>query len=128
MTYVTTDYSAVTLVEIAAALQASWVVETSSDPEHWTPENPAWGQCAVTALVVQDYLGGSLLRAEAPSTSHYWNLLPSGDEVDLTIGQFGDDVDLRGTAPRSREQVLAHVDTMRRYARLASRVGPTLTK
>ena len=46
------------------------------------------GQCAVTALVVQDFLGGELIRAFVCGESHYWNRLPDGSELDLTADQF----------------------------------------
>src|SRR5262249_33209808 len=66
---------------LVSALQASWSRETSSDYDRWTLENPAWGQCAVTALVLQDLMGGELLRCVLPKGgSHYWNRLPSGVE------------------------------------------------
>lgn len=44
-------------------LQAAWTRGTSFDPERWTPENPSWGQCAVTALVINDLFGGELPMA-----------------------------------------------------------------
>lgn len=45
---------------IEKALKSSWSKETCYPPwaRGWTTENPTKGQCAVTALVVQDYLGG----------------------------------------------------------------------
>jgi hypothetical protein len=44
-------------------------------------------------LVVQDWLGGKVVKADAFRDggrvgAHYWNLLPSGEEVDLTRDQF----------------------------------------
>jgi hypothetical protein len=60
----------------------------------WDPANPARGQCGVTALIVNDLLGGDLVRAEVHVAGervdfHWWNLLPGGVEVDLTRDQFG---------------------------------------
>jgi hypothetical protein len=84
------------LAEIEAAIRASWS-ELTVDPvdrDVWSPANPSRGQCAVTALVVQDLLGGELLLAEVRHADgsrqglHYWNRLPGGDEVDLTGEQF----------------------------------------
>lgn len=59
----------------------------------WQPENPAKGQCGVTALVVNDLLGGDLVRGEVYvagqwSDYHWWNRLESGVEIDLTREQF----------------------------------------
>jgi len=47
----------------------------------------------MTALVVQDLLGGDLILAEVhvdgiKDGNHYWNRLPDGTEVDLTGDQF----------------------------------------
>ena len=70
------------------AIKRSWTKETSSDPENWSEGNPAWGQCAVTALVVNDYLGGRVVWAEAllpdgRKISHYFNSVTE-KELDLT--------------------------------------------
>ncbi|SMO57594.1 YunG family protein [Melghirimyces algeriensis] len=35
------------------------------------PENPACGQCDVTALVVQDVLGGNILKTPLPAGWHF---------------------------------------------------------
>lgn len=81
--------------DLEAAIRASWA-EDSCDPVDlpWPPDNPARGQCGVTALVIQDHIGGELLMATVlnPDGSHqgvhYWNRLPDGTEVDLTREQF----------------------------------------
>ena len=107
---------------LRAILEQAWSRETSADPDHWSAQNPAWGQCAVTALIVQDLYGGSLLRTKVGPISHYWNLLPSGGEIDLTRGQFGsEDLTLSGE-PRSREYVVSFPDTVQRYETLKARV------
>jgi hypothetical protein len=109
------------LLEIA--LRTAWNADTSSDPTAWSASNPAWGQCAITALVVQDELGGELLRAAAPGGSHYWNRLPDGTEVDLTREQFGQGFTPGEAAVRDREYVLSFTPTRHRYELLRSRVG-----
>lgn len=110
-----------TRAELERALHATWQRNTSSDPDHWKPENPAFGQCAVSALVIQSFLGGDLLRTVVGDVSHYWNLLPSGEEVDLTRHQFAA-YEPKGREPRTREYVLSHPDTRLRYMRLLRRV------
>ncbi len=85
----------VTLEALHTAIRSSWSVETCdpSDVAEWTAENPSRGQCAVTALVVHDLLGGQLLEAEVHFQDgsrqgfHYWNRL-AGIDVDLTREQF----------------------------------------
>ncbi|MEY9893458.1 hypothetical protein ABIA31_007138 [Catenulispora sp. MAP5-51] len=76
-------------------IEASWGRDTC-DPagrDEWRPENPSGSQCSMTALVVQDLLGGDLIHAEvhmngAKVWNHYWNRLPDGTDVDLTADQF----------------------------------------
>lgn len=104
-------------------LESSWFKETSADPKNWNIFNPAWGQCAVTALVVQDFFGGELLRAVAKSkkgnsVSHYWNLLPDNQEIDLTMKQFSDDTSLENEEKRDRKYVLSFLQTRKRYSLL----------
>ena len=84
------------LAQIDELVRSCWSRETCDpvDQADWSPAEPARGQCAVTALVVQDLLGGELLLAEVQHAdgsrqgSHYWNRLVSGLEVDLTRTQF----------------------------------------
>lgn len=84
------------LAEVASAVAASWGLDTCdpADVPDWTPDNPSRGQCGVTALVVQDLLGGELLLAEVHVAGertgwHYWNRLDT--DIDLTREQFRPD-------------------------------------
>lgn len=104
---------------LPAVLQECWSRETSYDPEKWTPENPTHGQCAITALVIQDLLGGDLLRAKVNGAEHYWNRLPDSSEFDLTRDQFGDAASVTTPEKVSREYVLSFPNTVRRYEQLS---------
>jgi hypothetical protein len=115
-----------TLIELETAIRGAWCRETSDDPDEWTSANPARGQCAVTALVVRDYLGGEILIAvvipadgSRPSERHAWNRLPSGVEVDLTVEQFRAGARL-GQATTQEPLVMTRAP--HRYERLAARV------
>ncbi|MFI1095660.1 hypothetical protein [Streptomyces sp. NPDC020917] len=86
-----------TLAAIERALHASWAADTCSPDDvqraPWQPGNPAWGHCDITALVVNDLFGGDLIVGEVHDGAeraghHWWNLLPSGLELDLTREQF----------------------------------------
>lgn len=106
---------------LRAQLQAAWDADTAFDGASWTCDRPERGQCAVTALVVQDVLGGAIMRARVHGESHYWNLLADGRELDLTRGQFDCWPD---PAPEfvTRDYILSHDSTVRRYRLLAARV------
>lgn len=86
-----------TLSEIEEAVRASWAADTCSPDDlaraGWQAGNPAWGHCDVTALLLNDLLGGDLVVGEvyldgAQHGFHWWNRLASGIEIDLTREQF----------------------------------------
>ncbi|WP_225850907.1 hypothetical protein [Streptomyces sp. HPF1205] len=86
-----------TLRDLDQALWAGWAADTCSPDDlaraPWTPDNPAWGHCDLTALIVNDVFGGDLMLGEVyldgvQQGFHYWNRLPSGVELDLTSEQF----------------------------------------
>ncbi|MEK6939738.1 MAG: hypothetical protein AABX31_03335 [Nanoarchaeota archaeon] len=102
-----------------------WYEGTSSDPDNWTPQNPAWGQCAVTALIVNDYLGGEIVWAEAKlpdgkNISHYFNLI-EGKEIDYTRPQFPEGtvippgVEKKKQFTSTKEYILSFPATQHRY-------------
>jgi ADP-ribose pyrophosphatase YjhB (NUDIX family) len=118
-------------VRFEDAIRAGWCRWTSDPVDHpgWTETNPASGQCASTALVVQDRLGGELLLAEVHEADgsrqgvHYWNRLSDGREVDLTREQFR-----RGEVVGEPEAIERPADVTRgrlagQYHLLAARVA-----
>lgn len=83
------------LTDIERAVRSSWSAETCT-PEfrsHWSMDNPARDQCVVTTLVLNDLLGGELIRGQVHVHGervdyHWWNRLSMGIEIDLTREQF----------------------------------------
>ena len=80
------------------ALHSAWCRETASPTsacEARSVGDPR-GQCAVTALLIQDLLGGDIMRAEVQDYtgtvfgSNYWNLIPGMGWIDMTRTQFAD--------------------------------------
>jgi hypothetical protein len=69
---------------IKAILKRCWSRESSS---LWTKQNPACGQCSVTALVIQDQFGGRILKTPMEERWHFYNQI-DGKRYDLTIEQF----------------------------------------
>lgn len=118
----------ISVLRFEEAILQSCCCETSSDPKNWTEENPTWGHCAIVACLVQEILGGELLRFDltlfprfAHLRSHYKNRLPSGTLVDFTAGQFKDAAEyflMGAPKTRSREEALdskKYPETVRRY-------------
>lgn len=120
------------LSDFKKVLQKSWSRETSYCPEEWDDSNPSVGQCAVSALVVNDYFGGDIVWAEAvlPNgqiVSHYFNFI-DGKEVDLTRSQFPDGaiipegVEKKKEFASTRDFMLSSESTKKRYELLKERV------
>lgn len=83
------------LTDIERAVRSSWSAETCPPESRpcWTKDNPARDQCGVTAMVLNDLLGGELIRGEVHVEGervdyHWWNRLGMGIEIDLTREQF----------------------------------------
>src|SRR6516225_2230375 len=70
--------------QVAGALLKSWSPESG---RQWTAENPAAGQCNVTALLVHELFGGELLKTRLPEGDHFYNRV-DGQRYDFTESQF----------------------------------------
>lgn len=110
----------------------SWSRKTSypKTQDQWTAKNPAFGQCAVTSLVVNDLYGGKIVYNR--DYHHYWNVLDNGTEVDLTKEQFGKNVTIQPQGETSREYILssdagARALTPQRYNLLKKQVEKNLS-
>ncbi len=125
----------VALVSLRRAVEAAWSAETSAASD-WTDSNPAKGQCAVTACVVQDYLGGDIVNTIATlpggrTVSHYFNVI-AGRPHDLTAAQFPERTQFSPPTPKTkglpttRDYCLSYENTRHRYEGLRSRVAELL--
>jgi hypothetical protein len=70
--------------QVARALRQSW---SSATARQWTEDNPAAGQCNVTALLVHELFGGELLKTRLPEGDHFYNRI-DGVRFDFTESQF----------------------------------------
>ena len=82
------------LIDVTARLRAAFCRETSELPDRWTPDNPSTGQCHVSALILRNLFGGTIMEGVAlPRTLHYWNVI-DGATIDITRDQFPADVEI----------------------------------
>lgn len=72
------------LANLHARFRQSWSIETG---RQWRIDNPAAGQCGVTSLVVNDELGGDILKTDVNGAWHFYNSI-DGKRVDFTMSQF----------------------------------------
>ena len=125
------------------AIGRSWRKDTCSEPGEWSRENPAAGQCVPTALVVQDFFGGKIIRLDlsrsanqriADVRSHYFNEI-DGKGVDFSASQFGQDYfevqqllqNVKNVSEVKREELLKSEDVRRRYVILFVAVNKNLS-
>src|SRR5690349_6770280 len=71
------------IVDFYQRLRRAWSIETSSQ---WRRENPASGQCGVTALVVHDRFGGEILKTDVNGAWHFYNRIAE-TRIDFTMSQ-----------------------------------------
>lgn len=149
------DHDEISYEDLKHAIEDAWQRETSADPDGWDEDNPAYGQCAVTALVVQDMMGGDIVWRDAvvdkpgdledyfeedEHVSHYFNQI-DGETVDLTQQQFPEATEYRQDEDAVdakleqddgddfdtlRDYVLSYDPTRERYATLKADVFENL--
>lgn len=73
--------------KLRKALELSWSEDTcySLMRNKSNDLSRSYGQCLVTALVVNDFLGGKIIKGKFKTGGiHYWNLI-DGEEIDFTL-------------------------------------------
>ena len=116
--------------ELKHLLILSWKKETCSPglSDEWNQNNPSLGQCAITALILNDFLGGKIMRCMASSGSHYYNIIDN-EIIDLTIDKFlGEIPDYINGEERTRDYLLSNEDTRNRYEKLLYNLKQTIEK
>ena len=106
--------------QLKQLLIQTWSIETCAPglKNEWNKQNPSLGQCAITALIVNDFFGGKIMRCMTSSGSHYYNLI-NGELFDLTVEQFlGDIPQYEEGEERTRQYLLSNEDTKKRYEKL----------
>lgn len=69
---------------IEGLLLKCWSSQTSS---LYIKDNPARGQCDVTAILIYDYFGGEIMKTFIEEQPHFYNLV-NGIRYDFTVSQF----------------------------------------
>lgn len=106
-------------------LRQAWCKETAhpSYQKNWTEENPAYGQCAVTALIMQEIIGGDIYECTVNRKKHFYNVAPDGRTYDFTQEQFGGAcIIYDNIKERTRESLLKVTNVKERYELLKSRM------
>ena len=112
-------------------LSGIWCAETCAPRmrKDWSPDNPTYGQCSITAFLVQDIFGGKVYGVPLEDGNvHCFNRV--GDcEFDLTSEQFGDvRLDYTDCAEQYREIHFAKEEKRLRYENLKARLTAVLSQ
>ena len=104
----------------------AWCRETAhpSYQQKWSEDNPSYGQCAVTALIVNDLCFAPIYKCKVGRTTHYYNMfLRNCQVIDFTCDQFnGKKIDYLSGELVTREQLLKCKHVKERYDLLKSRM------
>ena len=115
----TADKSEHTDIEsIVDRFKRAWSEDTAhpSYKGKWGKDNPTAGQCAVTALVLNDLYGWDIYDVIVGRARHFFNKTDSGEIIDITAEQFGNTKIPYGTArTRDRNDLLKSPDVKQRY-------------
>ena len=106
-------------------LRKAWCRATAHPTyqKDWSESNPSYGQCAITALAMQDLYGGDIYECKVQGKRHYVNITPEGYLHDLTSEQFGDgQIVYAEMKPRTRASLLKSQSVRERYELLKARL------
>ncbi len=120
-----------TPVDLYDALKHVWCAETCAPRmrDNWTPENPTYGQCSITAFLVQDIFGGKVFGVPLGDGNYHCFNVVGGHAFDLTSEQFGDEVlNYEKAVEQFRDVHFAKEEKYGRYLLLKERLGQDLTK
>lgn len=117
-----------TLEDLFNILLECWSKETAypSCQAEWGPNDPSYGQCAITAMLVYDMFGGSIHRIRvSDGGTHYFNKI-EGHYIDLTVNQFdlyNIPVNYEPNEQMDRKYCGKNKDTQNRYDILVKRIA-----
>ena len=88
----------------------------------WENNHPSYGQCSVTAYLIQDLFGGEVRSIKlADGSNHCFNII-DGKLFDLTSPQFTSDLSYENSEARTKEELLQNTEKNERYLLLKKRV------
>ncbi len=120
-----TDKNGLTPRDYYDLLTDIWTVETCAPRLRggWSSENRTWGQCSITAFLMQDLFGGKVYGIpRSDGNFHCFNDV-DGCVFDLTSEQFGDEIlDYSGCPEQFRDVHFSKEEKRLRYELLKERL------
>lgn len=90
-------------IDLYHVVKRAWSEETCCSS--WTADNPCRNQCSVTALAVQHYFGGDIVRTATKGGTHFYNRIDTR-YWDLAADQFDEPIPYENR-PSDRTEALA---------------------
>ena len=105
-----------------------WSKETAhpSYQNKWSTEKPSVGQCAITAMYLNQKYGYPIYEVMVGKSRHFFNKDKEGNIVDLTKDQFNGDISY--THIRERQFKDLYKSCKSRYDKFISNLGETLNE
>ncbi len=77
--------------KLEKAFAAAWSGDSTFPDikDQWSENNKAYGQCAITALIIYDLFGGRIIYDK--ENFHLWNEFPDRTQQDFSRSQFIED-------------------------------------
>ena len=92
----------------------------------WSEDNKTWGQCTITAFLMQDIYGGKVYGVPLPDGNvHCFNSV-GGRVFDLTSEQFPEPLDYENCPEQFRETHLGKEEKRLRYEELKRKLAAIL--
>jgi hypothetical protein len=117
-----------TLDDLFGKLLKCWDKSTaypSCQKDYDNANDPTYGQCAITAMIVNDLFGGTIHKIKVDNGgTHYFNKI-NGEYVDLTSDQFdlyNIDIDYEPNEKIDITYCGKNADTLKRYKILKNRL------
>ena len=91
-----------------------WSKDTSHYNE-WSINNPSHGQCVISAIALQEIIGGKIAKVTlVDGKTHYFNII-GGNVYDLTSDQFQSPIQYFPYEVVSKDHLLSNQKTATRY-------------
>jgi hypothetical protein len=88
------------LIDLYHIVKLAWSAESVATP--FNAADPCKNQCAVTALAVQQIMGGEIVNTKTKGGTHFYNKI--GDSYwDLAADQFDEPIPYDNTASSTKE-------------------------
>ena len=120
-----------TPADLYDALRNVWCADTCAPRmrARWTPENPTYGQCSVTAFLAQDIFGGQVYGVPLGDGNFHCFNAAGGCAFDLTSEQFGSEaLDYENVTEQFRDVHFAREEKRLRYELLKERLSESLRR